>query len=279
MFLAEGAVTDLYGFWLGIIVVISAVVLFIGSPILLLSTNIGARKGFLIGGSGFFGLLMLLSLLWWTSSTPLNVPRGRLATWKIAAQVSAFELINQDQLPEEVQDIAFNGREIPKEDPEFANVEATIDERLVIKAAEGGEEPTPEENEFAEFQTTDDFLVTSLYEFGGSNPDPFKFQFRHKPLYAVALYCPAASVDVPRGGSTPEPECAEGETVKALVLLRDLGSLRQPPMLTFFISSLAFAFLLLLLYWLEKDERRAEAESKPEPEPSEPEPKKEEVSA
>lgn len=66
---------------LGVLTVLSGVVLFCGSVYLLLATNLGARLGFLIAASGLTGLMVLLSTLWLTTSTPLNSPKGRISQW------------------------------------------------------------------------------------------------------------------------------------------------------------------------------------------------------
>jgi hypothetical protein len=66
---------------LGVLTVLSGVVLFCGSVYLLLATNLGARLGFLISVAALTGLLTLLSALWLTTSTPLNSPKGRIASW------------------------------------------------------------------------------------------------------------------------------------------------------------------------------------------------------
>ena len=52
---------------LGVLVVISAVALFCGTPYLLLATNMGSRLGFLIASAGLAGFMVLLSLLWLTT--------------------------------------------------------------------------------------------------------------------------------------------------------------------------------------------------------------------
>ena len=80
------------GIWyptiLGILVVVSAVVLFMGSVYVLLGTNVGARLGFLITFTSLMGFLMILSLLWLTTASPLESPKGRVSSWKVIENVS-----------------------------------------------------------------------------------------------------------------------------------------------------------------------------------------------
>src|SRR5436309_9658151 len=70
---------------LGILAVLSGVVLFCGSVYLLLATNLGARLGFLIAATALSGLLTLIAVLWVTTQTPLESPKGRVAAWTAIA--------------------------------------------------------------------------------------------------------------------------------------------------------------------------------------------------
>src|SRR6476660_1648793 len=61
---------------LGVLVVVAAVVLFLGSIYVLLGTNLAARLGFLIAFTGLAGFMMLPSLLWCTTASPLTTLKG-----------------------------------------------------------------------------------------------------------------------------------------------------------------------------------------------------------
>src|SRR4051794_38158467 len=67
----------------GILVPIAGVFLFCGSVYLLLSTNLGARLGFLVAAAALSGFMVMLSTMWLTTATPLNSPKGREAEWKV----------------------------------------------------------------------------------------------------------------------------------------------------------------------------------------------------
>lgn len=68
-------------------------VLFVGSPLLLLSAVFGRRMGYLVLAVGFFGWMTIMSALWLTgffisqgTTTPVNLgPRGTDATWVVEA--------------------------------------------------------------------------------------------------------------------------------------------------------------------------------------------------
>jgi hypothetical protein len=69
----------------GILVVVTAFVLLPGSVYMLLASNFGALKGYLIAATAFFGFLILLSATWLfglPGTTPLTGPKGTQPTFK-----------------------------------------------------------------------------------------------------------------------------------------------------------------------------------------------------
>ena len=69
----------------GIAVVVTAFVLLPGSVYMLLASNFGALKGYLIAGTAFFGFLVMLSAVWLfglPGTTPLTGPKGTQPTFK-----------------------------------------------------------------------------------------------------------------------------------------------------------------------------------------------------
>jgi hypothetical protein len=69
----------------GLLVVITAFVLLPGSVYMLLASNFGALKGYLIAGTAFFGFLVMLSAVWLfgiPGTTPLTGPKGAQPTFR-----------------------------------------------------------------------------------------------------------------------------------------------------------------------------------------------------
>ena len=69
----------------GLLVVITGFVLLPGSVYMLLASNFGALKGYLIAATAFFGILMMLSAVWLfgiPGTTPLTGPKGTQPTFK-----------------------------------------------------------------------------------------------------------------------------------------------------------------------------------------------------
>ncbi len=245
------------GIWyptiLGVLVAVSAVVLFCGSIYLLLATDLGARLGFLVAFAGLMGFMVVLSALWITTGSPLNTLKGRIPEWKIIEVVPTLD----EAQTEAARTIETEGHEVDA--TEAANVKAATDAGLVTQE-ELPSEPLPENaNEFAQFSEVTEYLTGTTYEVGGSNPNLFDWEFTHSAHYAVQEYCAVLPVDVPFGVPPPEPECDPNGETGFVVLERDLGSLRFPPFVAFFMSIVLFGLSLLCLHWRERDEAEAAA--------------------
>ena len=233
---------------LGILVVVAGIVLFCGSVYLLLGTNLGARLGFLVAFTGLAGFMVILSLLWVTTSSPLNTLKGRTPTW------------NVQQYTSKLSDVRYPAaKKVTKKDKvdtiEAANVKAAVDARLVTIQPTAVEKPTPEDNKFAKFDKVTDYQTVNTYEVGGSDPEFLDFQFTHTPLVAVVQVCAVQPANTPFGVPPPKPVCDETSDKNGFVVLsKDLGQLRLPPILAFISSGVLFGLGLLGLHWRERDE-------------------------
>ena len=246
--------TTWYPLSLGWLVVLSAIGMFFGSTYLLLATNVGSRLGFLVVGSIATGFIMILAVLWVTTATPLNVFKGRQVQWKA---VGIVEELKKSEI-KEVKTIETKGIKLTS--TEYANVKAAADTFLAVPA-EGAEVEQPEA--IAEDLPGADVIVTNIYEVGGSQPNPLHFEITHTPQYAAAEYC---QLDKEKSETAFRSTCdlSEGaeENHKFLILEKDLGSLRQPPLFLFLGSAVLLGMFLMALHWRERDERaKKETES------------------
>ena len=248
---------------LGILVVVFGILLFVGSIYLLLGTNVGGRLALLITFTALSGFMLVLSSLWVTTASPLNTIKGRIPAWKV---VEIVDDPSQAQAPE-VRAIVDAGRKV--DTIEAANVKAAVDENLVqIQALPSV--PDKIEQKFARFQFATDYKILATYETGGSKPNPLDFEATHTPLFAVAKFCEVTKPVVVFGTVPPEPTCMASSDLSGFIVLeRDLGSLRVPPLVALVSSALLFALGLLALHWREKDEaaakrRREESDDSPE---------------
>lgn len=245
---------------LGVLVVIAAIVLFIGSIYLLLGTNLGARLGFLVTFTSLMGFLMILSVLWLTTASPLESPKGRVASWSVIENVPD---ITKAQT-EAVRDIAKKENKASQTDA--SNVLAAVDAALVTKQSTPTVTVTPNDNRFAKFDDVTQFMVLQTYTLGGSNPQFWKGQFNHSTKYAVVEYCKTATQTQTFGLPPLPPECASGaDAQRGFVVVKfDYGTLRLPPFVVIVITAILFGLGLLALHWREKDEmERAKAEAGP----------------
>lgn len=241
---------------LGILVVLAGIVLFCGSIYLLLGTNLGARLGFLVAFTSLAGFMVLLTLLWCTTASPLNTLKGRIPQWRVKEVVSA----PANAKTSDVRGIV-NKKNVA-EATEAANVKAAVDAALVTKKSTPTVEVNPNDNRFAKFDNVTQYQILQTWETGGSKPQFWKGQFTHRPEYAVVRFCQVqdTSQSQPFGLPPLPPECDNSATATKgfVVLQRDLGSLRVPAFVAFFISLILFGLGLLALHWREKDEMELE---------------------
>jgi len=240
---------------LGVLVVVAGVVLFLGSTYLLLGTNLGARLGFLVTFTGLAGFLMILTLLWTTSATPLTVLKGRVPQWKVVEVVPDIAQAKT----EAVRGAATAANKATSIDA--SNIKSAVDAALITKVSTPTVEVSPNDNRFAKFEQVTDYQVLETYVIGGSKPSFWKGEFTHSTKYAVVEFCKTASQPQTFGLPPLPPECASGaDASKGFVVLEfDLGSVRLPPFVAFVISTIAFGLGLLMLHWREKDLLEAKA--------------------
>ena len=245
---------------LGVLVVISAIVLFMGSVYVLLGTNLGARLGFLVTFTSLMGFLMILSVLWLTTASPLESPKGRVASWSVIENVPDITKAKTVA----VRDIAQKQNKASQTDA--SNVLASVDAALITKVGTPTLQVTPNDNRFAKFADVTQFMVLETYTLGGSNPQFWKGEFNHSKKYAVVEYCKTATQTQTFGLPPLPPECASGADAQRgfVVATFDYGTLRLPPFVVIVITAILFGLGLLALHWREKDEmERAKAKAGP----------------
>lgn len=249
---------------LGVLVVVAAVALFMGTVYILLATNLGSRLGFLVTAAGLSGFMVLLSLLWLTNPSPVNTLKGRIPAWKAVEAIDNGD-IARSKIPA-VRAINEKGHDLDQ--AEVTNVKAALDTNLIItKNEQTGEILSGAGGKYATYQDATGYIVQrnqvtgggeifSQFEVTTGGGFPWVHVSLHQPKFAVVTTCktdPALSAaEVPFGQKPPVPKCAD-DARQVLVLERDLGSLRVPPFVTFLASSILFALCLLSMHWRERD--------------------------
>lgn len=242
MILASEAVekTLLYPSVLGLLVVIASVIIFFGSTYLLLATNIGSRTGFLVTISTIFGVMVVLSATWATTSFPLNTLKGRIAEWAPVDVVKDPKDSDIDQ----VKSIQKKGKELTS--TEFSAIKAAAD-TLLAPVPEGEEDPAVLEGK----KPAGDFIVTKAYKVGGSKPNILAFELTHQEQYAIAEFC-ILDVDIQAQAFREVCDVKKSSESGFLVLEYDHGSLRVPAYTVFIFSALMFGLCLYVLHGREK---------------------------
>jgi hypothetical protein len=240
---------------LGVLVVVAGIGLFCGSIYLLLGTNLGARLGFLVAFTCLTGFMCIMSLLWLTTASPLESPKGRVAAWKVVEVVPDITKAKTTA----VQNVARPANKASSTDA--SNVSAAVDAALITKVSTPTVQVTPNDNRYAKFSDVTQFMVLETYSLGGSSPQFWKGEFNHATKYAVVEFCATAQQASTFGLPPLPPECASGADAQKgfVVLSYDYGTLRLPPFVVFVITAILFGLGLLGLHWREKDEMELEA--------------------
>jgi len=255
------AETANHGIWyptiLGVLVVVAAVALFIGSIYLLLGTNLGARLGFLVTFTCLMGFLLVLSTLWLTTASPLESPKGRVASWSVVENVNNISKAKTEAVRNIVK------KENRASTTDASNVLASADAALITKVSTPTVKYTPNDNRFAKFQDVTQFMVLQTWTLGGSNPQFWKGEVNHSTKYAVIQYCATKEQTQTFGLPPLPPQCANDQR-GYIVAKYDYGTLRLPPFLVIVITGLLFGLGLLMLHWREKDEMELQAAAEAE---------------
>ncbi len=229
---------DLIGKLRGYFIVVFAVGLFCGSIYMVLATDVGARLGFLISFAALTGFLMLLGTIWFTNLTPLNALHGLPPHWVVQEVVDNPAQAKADK----ARTIEKDG--VPLDSGAQGEIKATVDAAVT---AEGGK--------FQLYSAATDYVVVNAEKVGGGG-ESF---FRHRPLYAVMQIQGAKTVDVLPGGAPPPPAADPAKPAKYLVLERNLGAMRQPPLVMATAFGLLFALSIYAMHNLERAEQKAKA--------------------
>ena len=239
---------DVMGKLRGYAIVVFAVGLFCGSIYLILATDIGSRMGFMVSFASLTGFLAMLGLIWFTSLTPLNALHGPAPHWKVKEVVAT----PAEAKTEKAKEIEEKG--VALDAAAAGEIKATVDTAL-----------TAEGSEFKAFTTASDYVVIEAEKLGGGS---LAF-FRHRPLYGLMKIQAAKKVDALPGAAPPPPAADPAAAPKYVVLERDLGALRQPPIIMTIAFTILFALSLYVMHNMERSEQKAKTpDLEPAPAPA-----------
>lgn len=246
----------------GILTVIIAVVVFCGSVYLLLGTNVGARLGFLLSIAGLAAWMASMGAIWWAYGLGL---KGRDPTWAVANgvnlmrssdQLGQSHIINKNltitldpnaSYPEQAaaaadQLQAAGWHLLAEDDPQRGQAIASADEII--------------QQEF-ELYAAGDYIAVNVFDRGGEAwpkiSDAVDFTaLRHTPHYALVEIVPVVEqrTEPGRAPATPVPD--DDAPREYVLMVRDLGSKRQPATFLTLGSGLIFGATCWMLHRRDK---------------------------
>ena len=238
----------------GILVVAVGVSVLMGSVYLLLATNLGSRLGFLIAVAGLAGWMALMGFVWAMYGIGY---KGTAPHWKVEEVVTSSSADDLDAARLEKAHDLSKWRKLAADDPSRGEAQATATASLVASA----------DSRVGIFRTDQDFKVLDAYTIGGkpvskhvkwSKPlgdKGFKGWLNgwipgpHPPHYTIVQVQPVKPL--PRG-STEQPQLDKSAPVSTVILVRDQGKLRVPPVLIMLASLIVFGISCNALHRRDK---------------------------
>jgi hypothetical protein len=234
----------------GLTTVLIGVVALCGSVYLLLGTNLGTRLGFLVAFAGLFGWMTIMAGVWWTYGIGL---KGSEPSWKAQeivvgdleqARSGALQGVTLPTSPDTRSD---GWLLLPSDDPGRGQATAAADEILVNEAG---------------LFTTGQYLAEAVFDRGGERHPvlgPYKiggqtvipeldlFAWFHSPRYSLVQVRPVVPQNTEPGKAPPRPVVDESADPVYVLMLRDLGSRREPAALICIGSGIIFLLCVLAM--------------------------------
>ena len=245
----------------GILITFIAFAVFCGSCYFLLSTNLGARLGFLVAFAALAGWIFIMGATWWSYGKGLLGPdaswapvSGQTVLVTTAAINNSGALndpivvdanANPDQAAAAVQKqfVANGWKQLPSSLPSYQQAGAAAG-TLVEEAGA---------------LANGEFEVVNVFDKGGERSPQLLngsldfLAFFHKPHYAVVEVAPLLQQRDEPGRAPAKPEIDPTRPHEYVYMIRDLGAKRKP---AGFITIGALAVFLMLCYLLHTRDRR-----------------------
>jgi hypothetical protein len=244
----------------GILTVIIAVGVLMGSVYFILVTNMGARLGFLVALASFAGWMFLMGAIWWTYGIGLKGPEP---TWEAVpgrtilqdtlalSQAGALDdpvAVTDDATPTaaakvvEQQFVAEGWKQLPTSAASYGQASSAAEIFLVESEA------------FA----LGEWKVVNVFDYGGERYPRIAdgkldfFAFWHKPRYSVVEVAPVVPQRNELGRAPAIPRIDETQPHQYVYMIRDKGAKRQPAGFITIGSLIVFLILCWLLHSRDK---------------------------
>ncbi|MCU1373623.1 MAG: hypothetical protein JWO68_909 [Actinomycetia bacterium] len=240
----------------GILIVAVGITVLMGSVYLLLATNLGSRLGFLVAVAGLSGWMALMGLVWamygigYKGTAPHWVVE-EVVTSQSASDTSAAHLAKAHDLS--------TWRELPADDPSRGEAQATASAALITEGSR-----------VKLFTADGDFKVIDAFTTGGKKVSKHVSWHRpfgdkgfsgwlegwipgpHPPHYSAIQVQAIEVVAVPFGETPPPPKVNSSAPVQTVIMVRDQGKLRVPPVLIMLASMIVFGVTCSTLHRRDK---------------------------
>jgi hypothetical protein len=235
----------------GGIVVLLAILILPGTVYLVLATNAGARLGFLLALTGFFGWMSIMGVVWWVYGIG---PKGREPEWKVQ------EVVTRSIVNARTPDIAGFPRgweRVELDNPDTTEAVAAADPVLVPPAGATG----------PKYFESGGYLTIGAFQDGGERHGPFDvlnfrpFNLWHTPHYFVLQVQRSIQATAQPGEAPPAPRADPRAPLVSVVMLRDQGALRVPPATVALFSLVMFGVCANTLHRRDKEAMRLRAEA------------------
>ncbi|HSB85752.1 MAG TPA: hypothetical protein VLD86_05555 [Ilumatobacteraceae bacterium] len=245
----------------GILITIIAIMVFCGSIYFLLSTNLGARLGFLVAFAALAGWMFILGAVWWSYGKGLLGPD---ASW---APISGRTIL---QTPAAINDSgALDAPVIVDPNAPPAEVAEAVDAQFVKDGWNKLDPSLPSYQQAGAAASTlseeggalaaGEFEVINVFDKGGQRSPQLLdgkldfLAFFHKPHYAIVELAPLVKQRDEPGRAPAKPEIDTSRGHQYVYMIRDLGAKRKP---AGFITVGSLLVFLMLCYLLHTRDRR-----------------------
>ena len=248
----------------GILIVIIAVGTLMGSVYLILSTNLGARLGFLLAFSALAGWMFIMGAIWWAYGIGLKGPEP---TW---ASIPGRTVLQDTRALSESG--AFGDPVVVTVDSSFTNQAVEVDQQAVADGWEKLPESAPSYGqagsaaavflEESDAFAAGEFKVVNVFDKGGERyprlwDGKIDFlAFWHKPHYVLVEVAPLIEQRTEPGRAPAPARIDETRPHQYVYMIRDMGAKRQP---AGFITGGSLLVFLLCCWLLHRRDKRVTA--------------------
>ncbi len=253
----------------GLLTVVIAVVILVGSIYLIMMTNMGSRLAFLVTLAGLAGWMMLMGATWWIYGIGLRGPDPSWAPVPGATVLQETSALRSGGVIDALPEIPVGAT--PAE--EAAIVGQTLeDEGFIVldpaspafgQAAASASVFLEEEGAFA----AGEYTVTNIFDIGGDRYPRIKagdipgltdesldfLAFFHEPHFVLVEAAPLQQVRTEPGRAPVSPQIDETQQRQYVYMVRDLGARRQPAVV---LTLGGGAIFLALCYLLHRRDRQ-----------------------